>query len=572
MPYGPDPDEADAQAWAEMSGELPGEGEGTELPVSAPDVDGSVTSTPAGGAPTVVARPPWWRRFGGWLATLSAVRMFAEDKPLLVGFVVLWVSAMVPMFVTPIMPLIDMGSNIGAAGLMNDVLLTKGVVAQHYFLNPRIVPYWTVYSFMSLVELLAGPFVSVKVTVGLALGLLPFGVMRLMRAFHRSPRLGLCAFMLCWDINLYWGWITFQIGMAMALWTLAMVFEVRTRRDALKVLPWSVAIALTHVHAVALLLVVGGLFVFIKRPILGALINHAIALGGSFVLLLPWLWDRFFPGSSHGTPQGLQFVTHPVSQKLGSLFHYTIDLIPGESGDILSWAFMLLLLGPALFMLRRARLIPQSNRAAAALFLLGAAGLYFAVPFEMSGAVSHWWTYPRFGTYALIGLMLLPRPRLDGLWGLAVLPGVLCAFLVHRAVQRQFRDYGEYVRPYLEIIDALPRNQLIYPLDLDDFRFKGTHEAVLGQLHGYAAAAKSGFDPHLFDDPSNPLRFRSKDRPPIPYWYNQAGFTMEREGQGYDYIILHPKSRDIIAGHARWRSQVELVKESGPWRLYKVKH
>jgi hypothetical protein len=568
MPYGAGSDEADAEAWAEMSVERPSSVAGS--PIAAHDADEALA---AGHATAKAAAPPSrWRRFGGWLASLPAVRMLAEDKPLLAAFIALWVSAMMPMFVTPIMPLIDMGSNIGAAGLMNDVVLTKGVVAQHYFLNPRIVPYWTVYAFMSFVELLAGPFISVKVTVGLALGLWPFAVMRLMRAFGRSPRLGLWAFMLCWDTNLYWGWITFQIGMALALWTLALVFEVRTPREALKVLPWSVAIALTHVHAVALLLVVGGLLVFIKRPILSALINHAIGLGGALILLLPWLWERFFPRAMEGTAQPLNVATHPVGQKLGSLFRYTIDLIPGENGDRMAWAFLLLLLGPACFMLLRARVIPQSSRAAPALFLLGALGLYFAVPFEMSGAVNHWWTYPRFGTYALVGLLLLPRPRLDGLWGLAVLPGVLCAFLAHRAIQRQFGEYGNYVRPYLEIIDALPHNQLVYPLDLDDYGFKGTYEAVLGQLHGYAAAAKSGFDPHLFDDPSNPLRFRSKNRPPMPYWGNQAGFTMEREGHGYDYIILHPKNRDILASNARWRSQVELVKEAGPWRLYKVKH
>jgi hypothetical protein len=568
MPYVARSDEADTAVWAEMSGEHPSGG--TES--AARDVDGTGTSAPDARAHQAVARPAWWRRFGGWLASLSAVKMFVEDKPLLIVFVALWLSAMMPMFVTPIMPLIDMGSNIGAAGLMNDVLRGKGVVAQHYFLNPHIVPYWTVYSFMSLVDALAGPFVSVKVTVGLALGLLPLGAMRLMRAFDRSPRLGLWAFMVCWDTNLYWGWITFQIGMALALWALAMVFEVRTRWDALKILPCSVAIALTHVHAVALLLVIGGLLVFVKRPVLNALINHAIALCGALILLVPWLWARFFPSSLNGTAQGLQVATHPVSQKLGSLFRYTIDVVPGENGDIMTWVFLLLLLGPALFMLRSTRGISQSSRAAASMFLLGAAGLYLVVPFEMGGAVNHWWTYPRFGTYVLIGLLLLPRPRLDGLWGLLVLPGVLCSFLAHRAVQRQFRDYGDYVRPYLEIIDALPYNQLLYPLDLDDYGFKGTYEAVLGQLHGYAAAAKSCFDPHLFDDPSNPLRFRKANRPPMPYWSNQAGFTMEREGQGYDYIIVHPKNRDIIASHAKWRPRVELVKEAGPWRLYKVKH
>lgn len=505
-----------------------------------------------------------------WLGSVATVRMFAEDRALLVAFIALWLSAMVPMLVTPILPLVDMGVNIGAAGLLDDTAFGKGVVAQHYFVNRRIIPYWTVYALMSLVETLGGPFLAVKVTVGLSLGLLPLGVMRLMRAFGRSPRLGLWAFLLCWDTNLYWGWITFQIGMALALWALAMVFEARTWRDALLVLPVTVTIALTHVHAVALTLLVGGLFAFIKRPFKKAFLHHTVALSGSVLLLAPWLWTKFSPPSNLPRPGPLSFVNHTTAVKLGSWFRYTIDLIPTDGVGIMTWAFILLLFGPALLMLLRPRQIPQASRAAGALFFFGAAGLYLLMPFEIGGPVYHWWTYPRFGTYALIGLLLMPRPRLDGWRALAVLPGILCAFLAHRAIQKQFKDYGAYVRPYLQIIDALPYNKLLYPLDLDDYRFKGTYDPVLGQLHGYAAAAKSCFDPHLFDEANNPLRYRASNMPPVPNWFNQASFTMEREGRHYDYIIVHPVERDFIPRRSKWRNQVQLVKEAGPWRLYKV--
>ena len=516
----------------------------------------------------------WAKGLTVWFASLPTVRLLVEDKPLAIGFVLLWLSAMAPMLVTPILPLVDMGVNIGAASLMNDTAFGKGVVAQHYFVNLRIVPYWTVYAFLNLIESVAGPFVAAKVTVGLALGLLPLGVMRAMRAFGRSPRLGLWAFMLCWDTNLYWGWITFQIGMALALWAIARVFEIRTWRDALKMLPLTLTIALTHVHAVALALVVGGLLVFIKRPIKKAFWHHVVGLSGCVLLLAPWLWGTFFPPATRSKPGPLTFGTHPMAQKLGSLFRYTIDLIPTPDGNagIMTYAFLLLLLGPALFLLLRPRLIPQSRRAAPGLFLLGAAGLYLIMPFELNGPIAHWWTYPRFGTYALIGLLLLPRPRLDGLRGLTVVPGIVLAFFVHRAIQQQFRAYGDYVRPYLEIIAALPRNQLLYPLDLDDYRFKGTYDPVLGQIHGYAAAVKSCFDPHFFDQVNVPLRYRASNMPPVPNWFDQASFTMEREGRAYDYIVVHPIERDIIARRPSQRAQVELVKEAGPWRLYKVKH
>ena len=506
-----------------------------------------------------------------WVGSWATVRMFREDKVLLVAFLALWLSALGPLFVTPILPLVDMGTNIGMASLMNDALFTKGVVHDHYFINPRIVPYWTVYTFMSTVEALAGPFVAVKVTVGLVVMWLPLSVLRLMRAFGRSPRLGLWAFLLTWDTNLYWGWITFQCGMVMALWAIAWIYETRTWRDALKVLPLTITVALTHIHAVVLALAVGGVLSLIKRPFLKSVANHAIALGGCVLLIAPWVWGKLHPAPNQPARGPLNWEQHPLPQKLGNLFRYTIDVIPTDGAGLMTYAFILLLLGPALFMLFRPRSVGQVTRAAPVAFLIGAAALYLVVPFQISGPVDHWWTYPRFGTYVLVGLLLVPRPRLDGWRWLAVVPGVVMAFFVHRGIQKQFKDYGDYVKPYLEIIAALPRNQLMYPLDLDDYRFRGTHDAVLGQLHGYAAAAKSCFDPHLFDEPNNPLRYRAKNLPPMPNWFNQGGFTMEREGHAYDYIIVHSIEHDIIGRRAKWRDQVELVKEAGPWRLYKVK-
>ncbi len=116
--------------------------------------------------------------------------MFRADKWLLVAFLALSVSALAPMFVTLILPLVDMGVNIGAAGLLKDAGFGHGVVAQHYFLNPQIVPYWTVWLFMGALSSLFGPFVAVKATVGLAVMLLPLSSMRLHARVWSGPALG----------------------------------------------------------------------------------------------------------------------------------------------------------------------------------------------------------------------------------------------------------------------------------------------------------------------------------------------------------------------------------------------
>jgi hypothetical protein len=108
------------------------------------------------------------------------------------------------------------------------------------------------------------------------------------------------------------------------------------------------------------------------------------------------------------------------------------------------------------------------------------------------------------------------------------------------------------------------------PLDLEGYRFRQTHDGVLGQLHGYAAVAKSCYDPHLFDEPNNPLRFVASKMLPVVNWGNQASFDFESQGKAYDYIIVYPVDMDPFK--SRWQDKVSLVTEASPWRLYRVKH
>jgi hypothetical protein len=503
------------------------------------------------------------------LAEATLLRTLREDRLLLAATLVLSASALAPMWRTPILPLVDMGANIGAAGLLDDAAFGDGVVARHYFVNLRLVPYWTVYLLISLFEQLAGPFVAVKVVVGLSVILLPLAVMRLLIAMNRSPRLGLWAFILSWDTNQYWGWISFQIGMAMALYAIAKLIEMKSYRDALKVMGLSALIAVTHVHAVVLLLGTGGLLALRARPFFQSLRFYAIGIAGSSVLIIGWLFDKVL--SKGGTVASFGFDSPPIQARIDKLFEYTLDNIPGDAQWISRFAFTVLLCAPALALLNRRSPPSVEARFAPLCLLLASGALYLSLPFSIHGPISHWWTYPRFGTYMLIGLLALPRPRLERLQSLALMPGVVAAFQLHRATDEQFDQYGDYVTSYLRIVEHLPRNSRFMPLDLDNYRFRGTRRGALGQLHGYAASVTSSYDPHLFDEPNNPLRYRKRLKLPHQNWWRQHEFTMQDHGRFYDYIIVHPKNRDPFYHNGRGDEQVELLVESGPWRLYAVR-
>lgn len=504
-----------------------------------------------------------------WLREHRTLRLFREDRLLLAATVLLSLSALSPLWATPILPLVDLGSNIGAASLLNDAAFGDGVVAQHYKVNYRLVPYWTVYLLMACLEALAGPLFAAKAIVGGAVLLLPVAGMRLLASLGRSPRLGLWLFLLSWDTNLYWGWITFQYGMIMALLALAWLVELQTWRDALKTLPLTILIALTHVHAIALVLTAGGLLALQKRPLGLGLVRTSVALLGCAVPVLPWLWSKF--AQAPGSGAAFDFEWHGLEHKLKHLFTYSLDNLPDERAVALtSAAFLLITFGSLVLTAFDARDVQKSKRHAPVLILLSAAGLYFALPFSLTGTVSHWWTYPRFATYVLVAWLLIPQPNLAGWRALAVAPGMLLAFALHRSVHAQFAAYGRYVAPYLEIVAHLPPNSRFNPIDLDDYRAPGFRQSVLGQLHGYAAAVTSSYDPHLWDEPNNPLRFRRERMLPLQNWFKPSSFDLDAHGRYYDYLIVHPLDRDVIAKNRRWRKQVELVHEAGQWRLYRI--
>jgi hypothetical protein len=507
-----------------------------------------------------------WDEIVAVVAGWRTIRMFREDRLLLSLTILLGVACLVPMIATPFLPLVDLGSNIGAAGLMDDVLFHRPI-AKYFKMNWYPVPYWSGYAIMAFFDALMGPFVAAKATVALAVLALPVAHMRLLTALGRSPRLGLWAFLLAWDVNMYWGWFTFQIGMALALVALAWMIETTRLRDVVKIIFLTAVIALSHLHATLLVGVAAIVMAFVKPKPLRALFHHALSMAG-FAVLLPWIVARLF---SRASAAGGHITTQdtPWEEKIASIYRLSLDTLPKPDAVTLTClAFLLLIMAPAALGALDRRAQSPRNTAMAVAFLATCVGLYLFLPFAVGGAVEHWWTYPRYATYILLGMLLLPAPRLRGKTAWALAPGILLVLAIDVARFRQFAAFGERTRPYLDIIASMKPDSTFLPLDYE-FAWPGTREWPLGQLHGYAAAATSSFDPHLFDNPNTPLVFRDEARLPSPDWRRCAeSFTMDSLGRFYDYIVTHPKRLDVVDRLPP--GNVQLLRESGEWRVYKV--
>ncbi len=499
--------------------------------------------------------------------TLAQVgkRLLEHDgRRLAVG--VLALIALVPLAVTPIVPLTDLGSTVGASGLLFDALDSSSPLSKMYQVNATTIPYWTAYVFLALVGAVVGPLWASKALVALCVLALPLSMLRLAKAIDRDWSMALVSFGLAWDLNLYWGWVTFHLGMSIAIWCVAKLIEIDSWKGVLKVLPLVALVGLTHAHAVVFLVAAAALTAIAKARPFRAIAFHATACLGLLVLT-PWLWGAVLRPAV-GSSGGMNLVMPPLSERVTKLFEFSLGYFVDQPGltavSVLFLSVLAISVVGGGFMRRGA---PARPVVALAVFL-AAFALYVGLPFEVQGPIPHWWTYPRFATYVLACLPLVANvsPTWRGRWAIVLVVVAISGWISSLRVG-QFSRYGAHVRPYLELVEKIPAGTRFLPIDIE-FTFPGFREPTLGQLHGFAAALRHAYDPHLFAHPAMPLLYREGVQPPTPNWGSPAASFTSAMALHYDYVLVYPSSRDTLGSVEP--KVLELVADSGPWRLYKV--
>jgi hypothetical protein len=544
------------------------------------DATGESTATPAETAPSAepraTAASKLWRRSEQAFRRLKLVECLLADRLLGAATVVLALFALMPLFATPFLPLADLPANAAQGALLPDIIFKHGLAAYHYRVQWAPVPYWTTHVLIGLLSPIMGVLNAAKVMVGLAVLGLPFAIMRILLALGRDPRLALWAFLLSWDNNLYAGWTAFLLGMTTALWGIAWLLEARTLRDAVPIGILSCFIGLTHIQAVAYFGLIASLLFLLRRPLKHAALLHLIAGSGLAVSVLPWLFSRF--SQSGAGKVAFTFGFHTPREKINQLFLYTLDNLPKvDDGPVTALAFTLLLFGvPLLCTLGQPAAsvpgeAPRPHPATPVVLVLAPLALYFALPMSIDGPVSHWYTYPRYATFALVSLLFLPQGRFQHWRALWLLPGVLVALLLFTRVRAQFADYGTRARPFLQIIERVRPNSAYLPLELDDSD-PATRLETFNQIHSYIAGFKKGYDPHLFDNNSIPFLYREERRLPQTAWNRPQDFSLTAHGRYYDYVVVQggldrdPLRKLKPAGNMR----AQLLVEAGRFRLYEI--
>lgn len=504
---------------------------------------------------------------------MSVARALRADRRLAITFAVLAVGALAPLFVTPLLPFPDLPSNVAGASLLIRTVLRQPGATAFYRVDWLPFPYWTSYLLVGIASLVVGPFLAAKLLIAIVVLLLPVALLRLALALGRDPRLCLWGFLPAWDHNLFAGWQAYGLGMAIGIIVLAKLIEAADDpRAAVRVIPWSVLLALTHAMALVFVGVAAALLLAAAPPTRRRVRAFAIGLSGGALVLLPWLLARVLPSSAaSGGDTDWHFDHASASEKVAGLFAFSLDNLRGTFGEVTAaLAFTLLLLGPLAFACdRRTELAHPDDRGRlfGAMLALAALALYAVLPMSIYGPFNHWYTYPRYASPLLALLPFVPPVR-----RLAVgwfIPAVAVALASNVATVSAFAGFGARVRPFVQIVDAVPAGARLLPLELVD-QDPAVKAPPLAHLHSYISA-KGIYDPHMFDTAATPIRYREGLEIPRISWLGPRGFTLGRYAPHYDYILVQGLAADPLAATpAEAGYHVRLVLEAGIWRLYEV--
>lgn len=492
---------------------------------------------------------------------------FRQDKRLAWATMLAALVCLLPLAASSAIPFIDLPHHVALSSLLWDAVFGLGSAREFFTINSIPTPYWSIYLILGPAIRVFGVYAGPKIITGLCIVLVPLSIMRLLVALGRSPYLGLLAFLAPWDFNLYFGWLNHVLGMALAFIALALLVEAKSARAAMRVWPWSVLLAITHILPFGFFGFMG-LLVTLLRP--GsrkkAIGIFGVAISLPILVLLPWLIRSIGP---RATDPG--FVFESFSTKIDRFFIHSIGYghITILARDVAMFAMGALVLIPLSLWIFGRKFPGRTNRLAYVPFF-AAAILYFTLPLAVARPVEHWGTYPRFATPMLLGLLFLPNPVWNRTQKWTLIPAFAALTGLSAIIFIQFRAFDAAVSPLYEIVARIPRGAKLLPLCYEN-RFPMLIAPLGESLHGYIVGQSGAFNPYLFNQPSLPIVRKTKTLPaPAGWGRNPAAFSIKQHAPHYDYILVQGLRRDPVTEANLGNKKVRKIFESGIYRLYAV--
>ncbi len=523
------------------------------------------------------------KRLPRWLqAAASGKSLFGslrDDRFLLFATITASGAVLLPLFLTPFLPLQDLPNHVALASLLSHMREGGDVSTYHFMPQPYPVPYWVGYMIIVFGAKLASPLLGAKLFVAAALLAVPLGLIRLLPSLGRSPRLGLWAFALSWDYNLSWGFVAFNLATGLSFayiaWAIDSLEMERWRwEQPAKALGFGSVLALTHAHATGVAVLALGalaLSALPNRREATRLMQFSVA---PLLGLLPWLSMGFLSGDGAPMPDRLSGLAHSpnAGERVRHLFDYTLGFSRGHvSESMMGIAFVILLVVPLLLLASSKPTGPKWRRAL--VLYTFAWTIYLVLPASLNWPFGQLFIQQRHATLILLMGLTLPSCELGGRCAWRLAPGLIAIVLCVGVNARLASSFAKHSEPFLEIIDAVPEESRVLPV-LMETAVPGSRRTPLNQFPAYIVAVKGGYIPYLFDTPNLVVRYQPTRHLPHMPWWEPKQLSLEEHASHYDYLLVQGKKKDPTPGKRKHQGSVDLVevKEAGIWRLYRVQH
>jgi hypothetical protein len=523
-------------------------------------------------------------------SSFPLLRALRGDRPLAFALGGMTLVALLPLFLTPVLPSTDLGAHVALAAQLPRLLAGDALAREHFQLAPVPTPHTLGYLIVALSAPLLGALTAAKLLVGAAVVAVPLAVMRLRLALGRSPWLGLWAFALSWDFNLSVGFVAMNLGTAVALWFVALALEwhdglARGRARLAGLLGVGVLVALAHGQAALTVLTVLGVMALVDR-LAGRRVRWLAALSlWPALVLVPYVWSVVASAGPYPTA-GAPLDFPNLGQRVEQLFLSTLDLVTPQLGrNVEGLTFLFVALLPLLYGIGGGGERAGLRRALA--FYAGAFALFLALPETMHWPAPHVLIHQRYGALVLVAGLLVPELPAGRSRPLLLAPGVVAALSMAAVVSWQAHSFAREVRGLPAVLEAVRPQSRVHWVVWQN----GTPDSVRFTLTtslAYVTAERGGYAPHLFPGAALPVSLRSNAQLPFAPWNAPEAFHPVTHGKHYDYVLVlglrPPQPGTAPSPESAGREpapperllasrslEIALTEHSGPFSVYEVR-
>ena len=502
---------------------------------------------------------------GRWHRILTRAR----SHPLVIIWIVCSVAVVLPIWTARVLPMLDVPNHLAQVRAWHDHAHPSWNVGAYYDVRIRIVPYMLYHCLVDVLLYVMPIEAANKVCLSVDVLLYPLALRALARALGRSEWLALAGFILAYNQNFIYGFVSYLLGSCFLFFGLAAVLRFLDHgrhRDLLILGASGILTFLGHVLPYALFGVMTAVLVASEprnwrrgaaalAALVPALVVGAVSFRGEHASG-PFLYDSLHVVA---TWRDLSALAQEFPRRI-------LDLFPGQ----FDMAILVVVAASTLALVSWRGVggdNPEARLGTRRLLILIAVALvaYRALPFSIDRPMRWWFIAARMPSVLAALLVLLPGRRFIGRETLAFAPIVGAALVLSLHLTVLYRDFARRNADFFALLAKVPRgaNTLVAVAHLwgspnpgESSGDPASSAPVYWHWAEWATALKGGYSPYLFDVgfPVVPKPERALQAPAFGNW---DGFRPSSAPAFDYYLIQHPVALsdpccEVVAARSQW--------------------